>query len=87
MLAAAAPARAGTPASASVAGATLYGQWVVQDSRVNPAVNLATSDGLRYTIGTQLPAAMSTVNGSGQFANGATGYVQLNRGYVVQFGW
>ena len=79
--------RFGIPANPLFAGAVLYGQWVVADSRVNSAINLATSDGLRFKIGNVAQAAMTTVSAQGQFASGTTGYVLVGRGYPVRFGW
>lgn len=75
------------PANPLFAGATLYGQWVVVDPRVNPSLNLATSDGIRFKIGNVAQAAMTTVSAQGQLASGTTGYVLVGRGYPVRFGW
>lgn len=69
-------------------GATLYAQWLCVDSRVNPLVQVATSEGLRITLGNNLNSAnlgMSVVSafaGSNQF-----GYVQPNRGLVIELNW
>lgn len=48
--------RTAVPRQPAVAGAALLSQWVVTDPSVNPAVGLATSEGLQLTIGTNLSA-------------------------------
>lgn len=79
--------RLAVPANPFFAGAVLYGQWVVVDPRVSPTIKLATSDGVRFKVGTSGQVAMSTVSAQGQLASGANGYVLVGRGYPIRFGW
>jgi hypothetical protein len=82
--------RASVPGNPALASANIYGQWVAVDDRVNPAVNLATSDGLRFTLG---PTAggytvpMSVVSAIANLALGRTGFVRRGEGLVFQLGW
>lgn len=75
------------PDNPALAGQTLYGQWVAADSRVNPAFPYATSDGVRFTIGTGGTPRMSVVSGTGGLANGTFGLIQPGRGPVFQLSW
>jgi hypothetical protein len=82
--------RVPVPAQAALAGATLYGQWLAQDDRVQPAVNLATSDGLAFTLGPTtggyaLP--MSIVSAAQNLAVGRSGFVRLGEGPVFRLSW
>ncbi len=79
--------RAPIPADAGLAGGTVFGQWVVQDSRVNPAVNLATSDGLKFTLGGGLGPQTSVVSAIANLAGGRSGFVQPGRGLVFTLVW
>ncbi len=79
--------RVPVPANAFLAGATVYGQWLVQDNRVNPNFPYATSDGIAFKLGDAVPVAMSVNTGQGQIANGGTGFVVVGHGHVVRFGW
>ena len=49
--------QARVPAGPALAGASFFGQWVLSDPSINPTFALATSDGLRFTIGTDLSAS------------------------------
>ena len=65
---------------------------IVADDRVNPAVNIATSDGLRFTLGNDVGTAalgMSVVSLAGNLASNqrTPGFVQRGRGLVFQLGW
>lgn len=78
------------PLNATYAGQNFYAQWVLSDTRVNPAFPFASSDGLKLTIGTQMGGSMfpaSTVSAVGGLANGRTGFVQPGRAPVVRFTW
>ncbi|MEZ5966647.1 MAG: hypothetical protein R3F56_22610 [Planctomycetota bacterium] len=82
--------RVPVPAEPALTSATLYGQWVLRDDRVNPAVNLATSDGLSFTFGPtvggyQVP--MSIVSAANNLATGRTGFVRPGEGVVFRLGW
>jgi hypothetical protein len=84
--------RTPVPASTGLLGGVLYGQWAVQDGRVNPAFPLATSDGLKFTLGSVLGgslAQVSVVSAIGNLAqgNGRSGFVQPGRGLIVQLAW
>jgi hypothetical protein len=85
-----AAARTPVPADEALISATLYGQWIVDDDRVNPAFPVATSDGMRFTLGPalgQFSIPMSIVS-AGQFlANGATGFVRPGEGLVFRLSW
>jgi hypothetical protein len=77
------------PALRALLGASLYSQWLCPgDTRVSQTIPLTLSDGLRHTFGTSLNAGflgmsvVSAFSGSNQF-----GYVQPNRGPVVEIGW
>lgn len=75
------------PANPSLANGVVFGQWVVRDSRVNPAVNLATSDGIKFTIGSEIAPQMSVVSAIAVLAQGRNGFVQPGRGPVVKLVW
>lgn len=78
------------PADPSYLGATLYGQWVVRDTRVNPAFPYATSDGLAFTLGRELghsPIATSVVSGTDANAQQRVGLVQPGRGAILRLNW
>jgi len=82
--------RVPVPADPALARATLYGQWLLQDDRVNPAVNLATSDGLAFTLGPtvggyQIP--MSMVSAANNLARGRSGFVRPGEGLVFRLSW
>jgi hypothetical protein len=86
--------RAAVPADPGLLGARLFGQWVVGDTRVNPAFPIATSDGLQFTLGTTLgqpQVLMSVVSGVGQLAQlpggGRAGLVQPGRGLIFRLSW
>ena len=83
----AAQLRVPIPADPALANGTLYGQWVVRDTRVNPAVGLATSDGLRFTFGGELVPQMSVVSAFAFLAQGRNGFVQPGHGPVVKIAW
>lgn len=77
------------PSVRALLGATFYSQWLCPgDGRVSQSLPLTVSDGLRYTLGTNLDAGfvgmsvVSAFSGSNQY-----GFVQPNRGPVVQIGW
>lgn len=78
------------PGDLPLAGATIYGQWVVTDGRVNPSFAFATSDGLRFKFGTAVGNGlipMSVVSGLGNNAAGNVGFVQPGRGPILQLTW
>ena len=84
-----AQARWSVPAARAYLGTSFYAQWLCPgDTRVSQVIPLTLSDGLRYTLGTSLNAGylgmsvVSAFSGSNQF-----GYVQPNRGPVVEIGW
>ncbi len=84
-----AEARWAVPAVGPLLGASLYSQWLCPgDTRVSQAFPLTLSDGLKHTLGTNLNggflgmSVVSAFSGSNQF-----GYVQPNRGPVVQLSW
>lgn len=83
----AAQLRVPVPADPALANGTLYGQWVVRDSRVNPAVGLATSDGVRFTLGSEVLPQMSVVSAIANLAQGRAGFVQPGQGPVVKIVW
>lgn len=77
------------PGLSSLLAASLYSQWFLPgDTRVSTVVPLTTSEGLRHTFGTHLNSrslgmsVVSAFSGSNQ-----TGYVQPNRGPVVELHW
>jgi hypothetical protein len=78
--------RVAVPGDAGLAGASLFAQFVMNDPRVSPIVPLATSDGLRVTLGTVVGATpqMSVVSGINNVANGRIGLLQVGRGPVVE---
>lgn len=85
-----AAARAVVPGDASLTNASLYGQWLLVDDRVNPAVNLATSDGLTFRLGPTVggyATPMSVVSAAQNLARGRTGYVNPGTGLVFQLSW
>ena len=82
--------RVPVPGESALVNATLYGQWVARDDRANPAVNLATSDGLAFTLGPtvggyQVP--MSIVSAANNLAIGRTGFVRPGEGLVFRLTW
>lgn len=80
--------RVPVPGQPSLVGATLYSQWLVADGRVNPAVGFATSEAARISLGNYLNSGfvgmsvVSAFSGSNQ-----NGYVQPNRGLVLELNW
>ena len=77
------------PRTAAAAGQVLYGQWLVTDPSVNPAVGLTSSDGLQFTIGNDLSAqqvAMSVVLNTANPIAGF-GFPVSGRGLVVKLEW
>jgi hypothetical protein len=82
-----AAARAAVPADPALTSQRLYGQWLSQDDRVNPAVNLASSDGLGFTLGPVvggLTVPMSIVSAAQNLALGRTGFTRLGEGLVFR---
>ena len=79
--------RVTVPPDGQLAGATLFGQWIVQDLRVNPNVAIAVSDGLRFTLGSEPAPLVTSMSAAGTLANGGSGFVQLNHGLVVALRW
>lgn len=82
--------RQAVPGDPAFRGATLYGQWLVRDPRVNPSFPYATSDGLAFTLGTELgqsPIAVSTVSGTDMNAQQRVGLLQPGRGAIFQLRW
>lgn len=82
--------RTPVPAMTTLLGASLFGQWVAVDHRVNPSFPFASSDGIRFTLGKQLGGESyntSVVSGTGNVARGRVGYVQPGRGPVFQLSW
>jgi hypothetical protein len=84
--------RSPVPAATELLGGVLYGQWVVRDPRVNPAFPLATSDGLKFTLGTELGGAlaqMAVVSATGGLVRGGgtVGFVQPGRGLILRLAW
>jgi hypothetical protein len=78
------------PGDLALGGVTIYGQWVVNDARVNPAFPYATSDGLAYTLGKSIGTGlvqMSVVSGIGVNAQGRVGFVQPGRGPIFELSW
>ena len=75
------------PANPLFSGAKLYGQWIVSDTRVNPAIPIAMSDGVQYTVGSAAKPAMTTVSAGNGLQGGGSGYVNVGHGYPVRFGW
>lgn len=78
------------PAAASYTGMNLLTQWLLIDDRVNPAFPLATSDALRFTLGSQVgqhAIPMSMVSAINNLANGNSGYVWPGRGAVFRLTW
>lgn len=75
------------PGNSSLLGASAYNQWAIADTRVNPAVGFAMSDGVKITLGSQLgkeTIRMSVISGEGMRANARVGFYQPNRGPVFQ---
>lgn len=78
------------PPEPALASSTLYGQWLVQDDRVNPAVNLATSDGLAFTLGPTVGGytiPMSIVSAAQALSRGRTGFIRRGEGPVFRLSW
>jgi hypothetical protein len=75
------------PPNPLFAGAVLYGQWLVSDTRVNPALPVAVSDAIKFTVGDATQAAMTTVSVADGLQGGSTGFVNVGRGYPVRIGW
>ena len=78
------------PANPALVGAVGYNQWGVLDSRVNPSLGFAMSDGVKVTLGNQVgqeTVRMSVISGSGGRANSRAGYLQPNRGPVFQLSY
>lgn len=78
------------PANPALVGAVGYNQWGVLDSRVNPSLGFAMSDGVKVTLGNQLgqeTIRMSVISGAGARANARAGYFQPNRGPVFQLSY
>ena len=75
------------PGNSAWVGATVYNQWAVADSRVNPVMGFAMSDGVKIQIGSQVgieTVRMSVISGQGNRANRRFGFLQPNRGAVFQ---
>lgn len=82
--------RTPVPAMTTLLGASLFGQWVAVDHRVNPSFPFASSDGIRFTLGKQLGGEFfntSVVSGIANLARNRTGFVQPGRGAVFQVTW
>jgi hypothetical protein len=82
--------RVPVPALPSLTSSTLYGQWLLRDDRVNPAVDIASSDGLRFTLGSTVGAyqvPMSVVSGANNLARSGTGFVRTGEGAVFRLSW
>ncbi len=82
--------RVAVPATVDLVGSVLFGQWVARDDRVNPNVRLATSDGLRFTLGPnvgQYSIPMSIVSANGNLAQGRIGFIRRGEGMVFRLGW
>lgn len=79
-------AAARIPADPRLAGAVTFGQFVLRDSRVNPAVGLATSDGVRIELGRGVgtTVASTVVSGVANLARQRTGFVQPGTGLVFR---
>ncbi len=78
------------PGDPALTSATLFGQWVLRDDRVNPAVDLATSDGLRFTFGPAVggySVPMSVVSAGLNLARGRTGFVRPGEGLIFRLSW
>jgi dienelactone hydrolase len=72
------------PASASLAGAKLYAQWVnLGDPRVSATLGLATSGGVELTLGQALGFPGFALNGDPSAANGASWTYQATAGAVA----
>lgn len=79
--------RVPVPAQQSLANATLFAQWLLRDDRVNPAMNLATSDGLSFTFGPTVggyTVPMSIVSGAGNLARSGSGFVRPGEGAIFR---
>ena len=75
------------PANSAYINASLYSQWGVADQRVNPNLGFAMSDGVKITLGStvgQETIAMSVISGQAGAASGTVGFLQLNRGPVME---
>lgn len=89
-LAGVASMRLQVPASPDLVSSVLFGQWVARDDRVNPSVRIATSDGLRYTLGPDVgpySIPMSVVSAVGNLAAGRVGFIRRGEGLVFKLGW
>ncbi len=78
------------PGNASLAGRSLYGQWVVSDTRVSKTTPYATSDSLKWTLPKTLgngQPEVAVVSAIGSNARSRSGFVQPGRGPVVQINW
>lgn len=79
--------RLNVPGNPSYVGLSIYAQWVLTDDRVNPAVNLGFSDGVKVTLGNRVgnpTVQMSVISAIGGQANNSFGYYRPNEGAVFQ---
>ncbi|MHC4512835.1 MAG: hypothetical protein ACYTKC_04050 [Planctomycetota bacterium] len=82
--------RTPVPNNKSLAGIVFYNQWLVVDPRVNPAIGLAASDGVKVTLGTKMGSPiipMSVLSGEGNYAQNRTGFTTRGTGNVFQLIW
>ncbi len=78
------------PNKSVFAGIVLYNQWLVLDPRVNPAANLAVSDGVKVTLGTTVGSPiipMTVLSGEGSYAQSRTAFTSIGTGNVFQLIW
>lgn len=82
--------RVPVPAEPGLTNATLYGQWLLRDDRVNPVVNFASSDGLSFRLGGAVggyTVPMSVVSGAQNLARSGTGFVRVGEGAIFRLSW
>ncbi len=82
--------KAAVPNNPSFAGLVFYNQWLVIDPRVNPMAGLASSDGMKVTLGTKVGSPiipMSVLSGEGNYAQNRLGFTTAGTGPVFQLHW
>ncbi len=78
------------PNNPTLAGLVFYNQWLVIDSRVNPTVKLAVSDGMKITLGTKIGSPiipMSVLSGEGSYNSNRLGFTTSGTGPIFQLIW
>ena len=82
--------KAAVPNNPTFAGLVVYNQWLVIDPRVNPIASLASSDGMKITLGSKIGSPiipMGVLSGEGSYNRNRTGFNTTGTGPVFQLIW